>query len=885
MQLISVQLERVRKFREPFVLDGLVEGINLIHGPNEAGKSTIQAAIAAVFMERYSSQAPQQDLAPNDQPDARPLVRVTFLHEGTTYELTKEFFRRGGTCVLRSGSTVLSGDEAVMRLVELFRFEAPQARVITESQLGLPGVFWVPQGKSLGAETAMENARSFFVREIGEEIGSARETAADALISRLERIRSEVMSPTGRGGPLAAAKRALEASEIAYAQQKQLRANSEGLRGRLEQLQATLDVLEAQGTERILHDERTAQQQRKEELRRALEDRARVESVLLGLADRIEDTDNRLAQLTQEQAQLAEAQLAITTVEEAIDECQGSLRFHQERRAMLGAKEEAMATKARVRELIRDQQERQEELDSIDEQERQIRATLDQLEALTGEISALQDQLAGLALGEGSEALGELETSVANLRARLQTLSTVVAIEIEETEGLDANGLHINRLYINGEPVSSSQTVMLDEEMLLTVPGVARVSLTPQQSAAMLRQELHDAEKELERRLGALAVENVADLRAREREHRELTLSLQNLTRERMRLEGEGESLAERLATLARRRSLQWTRREVIEAELGELDGADGEDLSIEEGDELAATISFHAAEIDRLEGELHQLQEERLRHGEAIRWLGASVLRQGDEQGIDDLRVLRAELLAKKVASETELGTLEQVIGAETLEEVGERITDLEDRLNQHRRQVQQCREERQGVLGQIRADPFSEEELVAAEVECERARMLVASLEERRDALGVLIDIAEGIVADVQQDLNAPMKERLDAYARQLFSDATVELGEAFAPQQLLRGHRWESVDRLSWGTREQIALLTRLSVADLMAERGVPLFLMLDDAMLNADGVRLMRLKSILSRAAHRYQILLFTCRPELFSDLVGVRSYDLGATQHS
>uniref|UniRef100_UPI0023F1CE2A ATP-binding protein n=1 Tax=Ferrimicrobium acidiphilum TaxID=121039 RepID=UPI0023F1CE2A len=122
----------------------------------------------------------------------------------------------------------------------------------------------------------------------------------------------------------------------------------------------------------------------------------------------------------------------------------------------------------------------------------------------------------------------------------------------------------------------------------------------------------------------------------------------------------------------------------------------------------------------------------------------------------------------------------------------------------------------------------------------------------------------------------------------ANQLFKDAVVEIDESFAPSRLVRGRANESIGQLSWGTREQLALLTRLGVADLMAERGVPVFLMLDDAMLNADGVRLIRLKEILVRAAQRYQILIFSCRPEFFSDLPDLRRFDLStisSTQRS
>lgn len=55
MKLTRIALEEFRKFRQPLVLDGLQDGLNLFVGPNEAGKSTVAAAIRAAFLERYST--------------------------------------------------------------------------------------------------------------------------------------------------------------------------------------------------------------------------------------------------------------------------------------------------------------------------------------------------------------------------------------------------------------------------------------------------------------------------------------------------------------------------------------------------------------------------------------------------------------------------------------------------------------------------------------------------------------------------------------------------------------------------------------------------------------------------------------------------------------
>ncbi len=56
MKLTHIRIEQFRQFREAIEIDDLQDGINLFSGPNEAGKSTIVAAIRAAFFERFPFQ-------------------------------------------------------------------------------------------------------------------------------------------------------------------------------------------------------------------------------------------------------------------------------------------------------------------------------------------------------------------------------------------------------------------------------------------------------------------------------------------------------------------------------------------------------------------------------------------------------------------------------------------------------------------------------------------------------------------------------------------------------------------------------------------------------------------------------------------------------------
>jgi len=72
------------------------------------------------------------------------------------------------------------------------------------------------------------------------------------------------------------------------------------------------------------------------------------------------------------------------------------------------------------------------------------------------------------------------------------------------------------------------------------------------------------------------------------------------------------------------------------------------------------------------------------------------------------------------------------------------------------------------------------------------------------------------------------------------------------------------------LSGGAREQISLLTRIGIAEVLAGEGT-LPLILDDALINTDPERIQRVHRALFRAAEKLQILLFSCHDILFDGL--------------
>jgi chromosome segregation ATPase len=81
MRLTRLKVEQFRQFQSPFELDDLQPGLNIMTGPNEAGKSTLVRAIRSAFLERYRSTS-VDDLRPWGMGNAAPKVELDFHYRG-----------------------------------------------------------------------------------------------------------------------------------------------------------------------------------------------------------------------------------------------------------------------------------------------------------------------------------------------------------------------------------------------------------------------------------------------------------------------------------------------------------------------------------------------------------------------------------------------------------------------------------------------------------------------------------------------------------------------------------------------------------------------------------------------------------------------------------
>lgn len=162
-----------------FTLAGLKPGLNLIAGPNEAGKSRlVQALRFALFESTKGKSEHKRALASWGVAPERPTVAVDFTLDGVDWQLVKVFLvGTGCNTQLRSATHALEGEAAETRLAELLGVARGGTTELKPEERGLWALLWVDQGGSREQPWPNDASRTRILDQLSREIG---EVAAGA---------------------------------------------------------------------------------------------------------------------------------------------------------------------------------------------------------------------------------------------------------------------------------------------------------------------------------------------------------------------------------------------------------------------------------------------------------------------------------------------------------------------------------------------------------------------------------------------------------------------------------------------------------------------------------------------------------------------------------
>ncbi|VEF42807.1 AAA family ATPase [Bordetella bronchiseptica] len=866
MKLRRIALEAFRKFRQPVALEDLDGGLNIIVGPNEAGKSTFVAALRAAFLERYATNKPLADLAPWDMPDARPSVTVDFTHDGHAYSLRKQFLHRARCELLIDGGAQRhEGEEAENLLARLLGYEFAGRGLSRPEHAGVPGLLWIQQGEGQTLLAPAGHAGMHVRAALTEVSGELAATDGDRLFERVAAERAALLDARG-GRPKGAYKeaeeawaRAREQCETLAAAKRQVdddvdrlaRLRAEYERAQREQPWQAMAERAAQARQRLEGIAR--ERQALEQLQRELAQAGETLALLAEQVGRDQHDAEALAQLRNDaqaaQQAMEPARAALERVQAGQGELAAQVAHWRERLAGAQAGAERGDLAEQLARLQADAQRQQQ--------------ALQQAAELAAAVAGHQAQLAESAIDADTVArLREQERLLNELRAQQRAMATRLHHRL----------LPGKQVELDGVALAGDAQVLITSAARVRIDGVGELEILPGgRDLPALLDELRARGAERDALLGKLGVPDLAGAEARlaasEQARRDL-----DMARKALRIhapDGVPALQAEQAATARRRDQLQ-ARLQALPPAAGDMPPLAEIQQALRAAEQAAehgarATVAART-ELDAQAARAQLLQAQWQARQQDYAGEQRSAQRAQRGLRLVEARALRDSLARRAKEAGATLAAHQPELVEQDLQRY-ERSAALE-REAQHRRHGELL--QLQGRLEQAGAQGLGEQ-LLLAEADLQRLARRRAEYMERAEALDLLWRLLDEHRTAATQRLLEPLARRLQHYLALLFPGAQWRLDETLMPVALRRDGLEDGLEALSFGTREQLGVLARLAYADLLAQAGRPALLVLDDALVHADDARRDLIKRALFDAASRHQVLLFTCHAEAWRDM--------------
>jgi hypothetical protein len=875
MRLDELVVEDFRKLRGRHVVRPAPSGITVVSGDNEEGKSTLLDALKrAFFMKHNTTGEVRESIMPLGR-DATPAVAVAFRLAGRDWRLEKQF-RRGGVR-LEGPEGMLEGDAAELELARLLAFEWPGRGAAKPEHMGLAGLLWVDQGTTFDPEqrpspTAMRRLAPALADQVAV---LGRGERAPRLMTEVRKKRDEFW--TGSRGQARGRLLELEKEVATFAATAaSLEEDEQAIETLLDRLAQTSEKRRAWlaadhlgRAQADLHRRRSALAQVA-----ALEEEQRVQAAeAKAAALALDQLQTRKALRQRLQAAIAAKTKEQTGIVTAASEAAAELDRARRQRAAADAADDN--SRKALDALERDCQAIARQLERL-----RLERELAGLEAAADVVQKAAAEAAGHAALVEAEpltepALAELNQTAASLgeaRAALRAVATRLAL---------APDSDTTTVRVDGQAVDPALPIELTRPAMLELEGFGRIEVTPGgERLGAMRDAVSDGERLLAQRLGAVGAADLADARRRlaaKEAHARTAEAARGRLADRLAASGMKSAAALDAAIATAKASLAALADVTLRAGQDEA-ALEGDRAEAEAGRAVARERHGQAAER-RSEAKSAELEAENAAQLQAYAEARnereiADLMDQLaiERDGLDD-QALAARLSAAQAAADAVAAALARIerdlersspeAARREADQAERRLAQLVEEGRNHDREAEALAAELKGAGGRGIGDQKAD-----VQGRLERARRRHAHLLAEAQAWRLLHDTMEAVDRARQDALVEPLENRIAPYLRQLMGNAALGLAaESLQLDVLERGAVAEPFKSLSVGTREQLAVLVRLAIGDLLCETmGECPPLILDDALVYADAVRLARMKTILEAAAERQQIIILTCRKE-------------------
>lgn len=880
MKIRSIELTNFRKFVGTVRVESIGDNVNVLVGRNELGKSTLLEAINGVIFEKAKSTAAHVKAFRHFVNGTVPEVKLAFDIDGRSWTIHKRFAGQAGKATLTcSDHRLFEDDAAEAELQRLLGFTSSRGG----GEPGIWGTLWVQQGQSFGDsaldEQGQRSMQGCLEAQVGLVTGGTRgQKIPKAIREALDALRSS-KGPRGKFKEVVdrLADSKWETAELESKRQSVFQLMEDLARNKRELKQATdgwddaAHRLEVDG-ERA---KRTAAATHAAEIGSATDAAKLARERATQARKSVDDRAKAVAELVPLELQLTELNTDSATVVAAKADAQASVDAGEAKLTDLRSKTSQNAERARKLVRIR-------AIVSLNTELSQHQLALDKAASLESETGRLSELIGAIAAADATVTrIEEAVTEVSAADAAMNAVATTFSFVIEENA--------LSGVAVDGEALdASAASLAILGKTIITIQDIGAITVEPQiKDRAALLTRRDAAQDEVKAALEAAGVKDLAAARMAAAQRKEYVRRVGDISKElanlapgnrSKKLAAGLEALKGHLGELRGRLKL-----EMEKCQLATIPGED--ELASDIADNHAEGARF-AAEIETAEAELAGPQDvlaqadERLQSvRERLAGLNGTIeskkadIEAGRAGASDEQLSVSAETLERDAVTKEEKLAEKRRSQGESLEAIDARIKRLEGAATNHQRSVANLGIEVTRLTALIEANEGAgvEEMLLAAEAERDRLASTVAEFEKEAAVLQLLSDTLEAAEGEAKTRYLAPVVSRVEPYLKMLLPGANIVLDEDLRIAAIQRAGQREDFDVLSGGTKEQLAVLTRLAFAELLLGQGRPATIILDDALAFSDDDRIESMFDVLMRAGDKVQIIVLTCRKRLFTRL--------------
>jgi DNA repair exonuclease SbcCD ATPase subunit len=859
MQIRKIQIQNYRKLIGPVVIEDIGDGITVIAGDNEEGKSTLLQALRTALFDRHNLAG---DAAESMQPfghKVRPEIGLEFEIDGVAYRLNKGFCLRPSAELVTPTGT-LAGLHAEEKLQELLGFRPPgKGQGKPDQHHGVFGMFWIEQGRAFSPLPLSQDNRTTLMSalesEVGQVLGGSRgRTLKAAIATQYRAFFTDGSKP--KGSYAEAISSVVELEEEIAPKREQLKSYD----GKVDELSRARDRLagyEREGRLSRAQDDLKAAQAKLEQIEtlrgnvtntthayRLAEAEVRAPTAAVVQRDALIEREKRDR----------EEFVALATALNAADNSVKELSIEFSAKAVILNETESALDDANKK---LDGIDRKIERQRLTAQKDQLRTAVDAATEANDKARAARAASAAIKVDVATlKHLRTLDQKRVEAESALAGSSTLIQFRLKSA----------SLVTVGGSAAPSSGDISVTDPTELEIAGVGQITVVPGgEELETKKSNAGASRRQMQEELRKVACTSLADADTQEQERRDHDAAAKTYAEVLKVHAPDGmEILTENLAE--------------VTAAIAKLPDASKDD-NVDRTSALASQrdadvrVRESRTERDAYQARLNSAKEE-LASQRALSSSADSRARESAAE-LERAREVKSDIMLREELA----AASNRVTGARAvLEQAEKQLADADPEVAQllfesardGHKAIQEDIERLRNSASTLTLELQLLGQQGLGETLQELEGQLVVAIQHRdrlkreADALKLLYDTLVRAEQRAREAFLAPVQTRVQPYLRLLLPETELVLSDDhLGVTALRRNGQEEPFESLSVGAREQVAVLTRLAFADLLREQGTIAPVVLDDALVNTDPNRFKRMVLAIRKASKNLQIIVLTC----------------------